>query len=85
MTNPPTKLIAFRCPEELIQKLDTIAETLGTTRTAVILEAVRLFARTVNQRGGRLVPPYEGEALMHSMNFGPDARGLTLRNRSKKA
>lgn len=57
-----SKLVAFRCPVALMRRLDTVAAALGTTRSAVVIEAVRLLSREVRARGGRLVPPYSGSS-----------------------
>lgn len=35
-----------------------------------MIEAVRLFTRTVQARGGRVVPPYDGSELLADMDFG---------------
>lgn len=73
---PPSKLIAFRCPVDLIEKIDQIAKAMGTTRTGVVIEAVRLFTRQVHERGGRVIPPYKGISLLYTMHFEPDGRGM---------
>lgn len=78
----PSKLIAFRCPVELIKKVDTIARAMNTTRTGVIVEAVRLFARQVHARGGRVVPPYEGISLLYTLHFEPDGRGMSTQRKA---
>ena len=62
-----SKTIAFRCPVSLMRRVDAVAAALGTTRSAVVLEAVRLLSREVRSRGGYLVPPYEGEDLLASL------------------
>ncbi len=78
----PTKLIAFRCPVELIRKVDMIARAMNTTRTGVIIEAVRLFARQVHARGGRVIPPYEGVSLLYTLHFEPDGRGMSTQRKA---
>lgn len=70
-----TRLVAFRCPLPLLEKVDAIAKAMHTSRTAVIIEALRLFMREIKARGGRVVPPYEGEELLGSIHFEPDKRG----------
>lgn len=77
----PSKLIAFRCPAELIGKIDQIAKAMNTTRTGVVLEAVRLLSRQVHARGGRVIPPYEGISLLYTMHFEPDGRGMGARKK----
>ncbi len=70
-----SKTIAFRCPVALMQRVDAVAAALGTTRSAIVLEAVRLLSREVRSRGGYLVPPYEGEDILASLQ-----RSDTLQN-----
>lgn len=64
-----TKMVALRCPPRLLEKVTLLAKSQGKTRTRVIIEAVRLFTRTVQARGGRVVPPYDGHELLSDMNF----------------
>ncbi len=58
-----TRLIAFRCPVELIEKMDQLATAVQSNRTTVILEAIRLLARQARKRGGHIVPPYTSSAM----------------------
>lgn len=58
-----------------MQRVDAVAAALGTTRSAVVLAAVRLLSREVRSRGGYLVPPYEGEDILASLQ-----RSDTLQN-----
>lgn len=53
------KMVALRCAPQLLEKVNTLAKAQGKTRTQVIIEAVRLLTRTVQARGGRVVPPYD--------------------------
>ncbi|MBR2125143.1 MAG: hypothetical protein IJ943_00235 [Akkermansia sp.] len=74
-----TKSLAFRCPIELMRRVDAVAEAMGTTRSAIIIESVRLLAADVRSRGGRLVPPYAGnltpaELLRRAERPHPSAR-----------
>lgn len=75
MPSSPTKLIAFRCSDELLQKLDLIAASMHTSRTSIVIEAVRVLLKEVKGRNGRLVPPYKGKSLLRSLEFEPDGRG----------
>jgi hypothetical protein len=66
-----TKLLAFRCPVELMQRVDAVADLMRTTRSAIVVEAVKLLIADVRSRGGRLVPPHTGgfdlpEALLRT-------------------
>lgn len=58
-----SKLVAFRCPVALMRRVDTVASALGTTRSSVIIEAVRMLSQEARTRGGRLVPPYKSDVL----------------------
>ncbi len=71
-----SKLVAFRCPQPLLARLDAAAKELGVTRSRVIVEALRLFIQTVKRRKGRVVPPYRGKDLLSQLNF-------TARRRAK--
>lgn len=65
-----TKIISFRCPTDLLGKLDFTAEHFKRTRNSVLLAAVRLFARQVReQQGGAIVPPLPAEMLTHEAMF----------------
>ncbi len=68
-----TRLIAFRCPVELIEKMDQLATVVQSNRTAVILESIRLLARQARKRGGHLIPPYTNAATAE-MSFTPRPR-----------
>jgi hypothetical protein len=59
----------------VMQRVDAVAAALGTTRSAVVLAAIRLLSREVRSRGGYLVPPYEGEDILASLQ-----RSDTLQN-----
>ncbi len=63
-----TKSVAFRCPVTLMQRVDTVAAALGVTRTALVVEAVRMLIREVRRRDGRLVPPYSGKDVLSTLN-----------------
>ncbi len=75
-----TRLIAFRCPVELIEKMDQLACAVQSNRTAVILESIRLLARQARKRGGHLIPPYTNAATAE-LSFAPRPR----KPRAKKA
>jgi len=70
MTVMSTKLIAFRCPVELMQRVDAVAAALGTTRSSLVVAAVRLLAEEVRGRNGRLVPSYSGDDILERLEFG---------------
>ncbi len=63
MLHVETRLIAFRCPVELIEKMDQLATSVQSNRTAVILESIRMLARQARKRGGHIIPPYSSRAL----------------------
>ncbi len=64
-----SKLIVFRCPVTLLEKLDQLADVTQSNRTAVLIEAVRIFSRQVHKRGGQVVPPYKKSAMPKKLNF----------------
>lgn len=65
------KMVALRCAPQLLEKVNTLAKAQGKTRTQVIIEAVRLLTRTVQERGGRVVPPYDAGELDLKAFFTP--------------
>ncbi len=73
MQGVETRLIAFRCPVELIEKMDQLATAVQSNRTAVILESIRLLARQARKRGGHIIPPYTASAV-GEMSFKPRPR-----------
>lgn len=64
-----SKLVAFRCPQPLLARVDAAAKELGVARSRVIAEALRVFIQTVKGRKGRVVPPYRGKELLSQLNF----------------
>lgn len=64
-----SKLVAFRCPQELLSRVDAAAKELGVPRSRIIAEAIRVFIQTVNGRRGRVVPPYRGKEILNSLDF----------------
>jgi hypothetical protein len=54
MPNGPTKLIAWRCPNDLLAALDGKAKQDGTSRTAALEAAVRLGLSTRGSVEGEL-------------------------------
>ncbi len=73
MPSVDTRLIAFRCPVELIEKMDLLANVAQSNRTAVILESIRLLARHARRRGGHLIPPYTNTSISE-LSFIPRPR-----------
>ncbi len=67
-----TKSVAFRCPVSLMQRVDAVASALGVTRTAIVVEAVRMLIREVRSRDGRLVPPFSGKDALAALNPSPE-------------
>jgi hypothetical protein len=55
-----------------MQRVDTVAAALGVTRTALVVEAVRMLIREVRNRDGRLVPPYSGKDALAALNPSPE-------------
>lgn len=50
------KLIAFRCPVDLLERIDDLASATNSSRSVVLAESVRIFAKEVRARGGYIVP-----------------------------
>ena len=64
-----SRLIAFRCPEDLLKRVDDLALAMHVSRTSIMLEAARLFAHHVRKRGGHIVPPYKDKDLLSKLRF----------------
>lgn len=52
------KIVTFRCPTPLAARLDKLAETVGRTRNALVIEMIRVFVQQVRRRRGRVLPCY---------------------------
>ena len=72
-----TKIVAFRCPAELLEKIDLTAGHFKRTRNSVLLAAVRLFARQLReQQGGTMIQPMADELLTRETMFPhPESKG----------
>lgn len=72
-----SRIITFRCPDDILARLDKLAAGYGRTRNTVLLAAVRMFARQLReQNGGMLAPGLPGEMLTRENMFPkPESRG----------
>ncbi len=72
-----TKIVTFRCPDELLTQADKVAAHFKRTRNTVLLAAVRLFARQLReQQGGVMTPPMPADLLTQETMFPkPESRG----------
>lgn len=72
-----TKIVAFRCPVELLEKVDLTAGHFKRTRNSVLLAAVRLFARQLReQQCGAMIQPMADELLTRETMFPhPESKG----------
>lgn len=52
------QLISFRCPNDLLKRINRLAFATRSSRTLVITEAVRIFTEEIRKRGGYIVPPF---------------------------
>ena len=52
-TPPRTKLIAVRLPEDLKEKLESLAKAKGTTFSHTLIEALRYALEEDEQKGGK--------------------------------
>ncbi len=50
------KLISFRCPADLLERIDSLASAANCSRSVVLAESVRIFAEKVRTRGGYILP-----------------------------
>lgn len=72
-----TKIVAFRCPVELLEKVDLTAGHFQRTRNSVLLAAVRLFSRQLReQQGGIMTQPMADDLLTRETMFPhPESKG----------
>ena len=72
-----TKIVTFRCPEELLEQADSLASHYNRTRNSVLLAAVRLFSRQLReQQGGAMYAPLPADMLEPAVMFPkPESRG----------
>ena len=66
-----SKLVAFRCHADLLSKLDELANAANSNRSAVLVEAIRIFTRQVQRRGGQVVPAYSKTTMHKDVNLPP--------------
>lgn len=53
------KIVTFRCPTPLATRLDRLADSVGRTRNALVIEMIRVFVQQVRRRRGRVLPRYK--------------------------
>ncbi len=72
-----TRIVTFRCPEELLSMVDKTAAHYKRSRNTVLLTAVRLFSRQLRERqNGVLAVPLPDEVLTREIMFPkPESRG----------
>ena len=67
------RLTCFRCPSEILNCLDQLAEELGVSRSSLIVAAVKQLNKEVRRRKGRVVPPLSkgtrSELLFYSGDY----------------
>lgn len=62
-----TKVITFRCPAELLTELNAAAKSLNRSRSTVLVTALRLFSRQMQENNGfpaaglELMPEHENK------------------------
>ena len=79
-----TRIITFRCPENLLGMLNATAEHYKRSRNTVLLTAVRLFSRQLREQGGALAPALPEDLLSPATMFPkPESRGGRPRKKSK--
>lgn len=47
-----TKVITFRCPEELLNEINAAAKNIKRSRSTVLVTALRLFSRQIQENNG---------------------------------
>ena len=78
-----TKVITFRCPPELLQLVDETAQTLKRSRSTMLLAAIRLLRRQMEENNGFNIPP---EALLEDKERfpRPESKGGRPRKNAPK-
>lgn len=62
-----TKVITFRCPEELLNEINDAAKSIKRSRSTVLVAALRLFSRQLKENNGfpaaglEIMPPDENK------------------------
>ncbi len=80
-----SRIVTFRCPEDLLQMIDSTAGHYKRTRNTVLLAAMRLFSRQLREQGGSLVPPMSSDVLTRQTMFPkPESRGGRPRKKHQK-
>lgn len=72
-----TKIVTFRCPDELQAQIARAAKHFKRTHNTVMLAAVRLFARQLReQNNGAMCPPLPDDLLTPATMFPrPESKG----------
>lgn len=63
-----TKVITFRCPEELLNDINAAAKSIKRSRSTVLVAALRLFSRQLQENNG--FPPAGLELMPEKENKG---------------
>lgn len=64
-----TKIVSFRCPEELLRLVDQLSGHYNQSRNAVVVAALNLFSRQIREQGGSVVPPPAEDQLTREALF----------------
>jgi hypothetical protein len=71
-----TRIVSFRCPQDLLGLVDKSAKHFNRTRNTMLLAAVRLFARQLREQGGALAAPMSTDKLTRESMFPkPESKG----------
>lgn len=72
-----SRIITFRCPDDMLTRLNKLAGYYGRTRNTVLLAAMRLFARQLREQcGGQISPAFPADTLTRENMFPkPESRG----------
>lgn len=61
-------MITLRTPVDLLSRIDDIAERRQVTRSALVTRVLEEFVSEI-QRRGYLIPPYEGDDILHDLHL----------------
>ncbi len=61
-------MITLRAPVDLLRRIDDIAERRQVTRSALVARVLEEFVAEI-QRRGYLIPPYEGDDILHNLHL----------------
>lgn len=71
-----SKVITFRCPVDVLHQLDSLAGHFKRSRNTMVLAAMSLFARQLQEKGGKMNTPLSADLLTPKEMFPrPESKG----------